>query len=623
MRKALLSAGMLVGITATAQTDKDYDYRVGLNTQTPRASLEVAAINNGKAQGVLLPHISEEEKAKWETDDTKGLVAGTIIWNTTKLCLDYFDGTNWQCTDGSKTNVHPNPWTPAVASFTGKAIWGDDTGETLSVRKNNCTSGQGVPFNYPVNNSQHITYTATSTISQADADQKALELMNSTAEQTKRQTLAQNYANQNGTCTTTGIDSALPSGITIANGSHWISSILDSDYLPFTAPTQPADWKRQHNPGGADTSINVQGTIPSTGITVYIPVSLSRSGSYQLPAYSYEISTIADAWKDNTAKTLVLSWEAQTLTSTKKSITATIKVKNATTNQNLTQLDLREGLGNDYKGILLGQFKMPKNSTETTDPTKWTGTYDVRVISGIPDRKFGETDQKHDFLYLPVLAENGKIWLNNNLGANYSNVRDRANFNPGLQAQGEDDWKSYGSLFQWQRPADGHELVSRTNGATGTLSSTTTSRVNSTQWIANHSLFVRNTQGYWVSDSAFHPSTYRSTWKINENNNPCPIGYHVPDDSELRELGRTAFGNPTTFGISILRLPKAGIRDFNTATYSGSGTTGSYWGSDRWAGIINVLPTDYVLAVTFSSTSLSPNNNSQYGTGRSVRCIKD
>lgn len=206
MRKVLLSAGMLVGITATAQ-ETGYEKRVGINTETPRASFEVKATNNGKAQGILFPHISEEEKAKWAKDNNKGLVAGTVIWNTTKICLDYFDGTNWQCTDGTKPNVHPTPWTPTAppaTSYTGRAVWGDDTGETISATRNNCPSGQrGSTISYPTNAGQHITYTATSTVSQADADQKALDLMNSTTEVAKRQQLAQDYANTNGTCTAT------------------------------------------------------------------------------------------------------------------------------------------------------------------------------------------------------------------------------------------------------------------------------------------------------------------------------------------------------------------------------------------------------------------------------------
>jgi hypothetical protein len=57
------------------------------------------------------------------------------------------------------------------------------------------------------------------------------------------------------------------------------------------------------------------------------------------------------------------------------------------------------------------------------------------------------------------MGEDGKVWLNNNLGADYSNVSS-SSFSPGTQATVYNDYHAYGSLFQWGRPADGHELIS-------------------------------------------------------------------------------------------------------------------------------------------------------------------
>ncbi len=81
-------------------------------------------------------------------------------------------------------------------------------------------------------------------------------------------------------------------------------------------------------------------------------------------------------------------------------------------------------------------------------------------MTGIPDREFG--DGAHDFLYLPVVAEDGNTWLNNNLGADYSNVN-HASFNPTQQATAFDDHLAYGSLYQWGRFSDGHELITWTS----------------------------------------------------------------------------------------------------------------------------------------------------------------
>lgn len=106
MKKLLLLAGIAVWDIAPAQ----YEGRIGVNTDTPRATIEIKAKFTENVQGILFPHISETEKNAWKKDDTEGVVAGTIIWNTTKTCLDIFDGTNWKCTDGTKVNTHGINW---------------------------------------------------------------------------------------------------------------------------------------------------------------------------------------------------------------------------------------------------------------------------------------------------------------------------------------------------------------------------------------------------------------------------------------------------------------------------------------------------------------------------------
>lgn len=192
MKNTLILLGcMSIGLAHAQQTG-----RVGINAEKPRATLDIVGkpITNADKQlsrGVILPHISDAQKAEF-TDKTEGL----MIWNTTKKCIDFWNGTTWQCYGGT-TNTTP----PATTTYTGTAIWGDSAGETISATRNNCPAGQrGSTITYPVNTSQHITYTATSTVNQADANQKALDLMNSTAKQQERQALAQNYANANGTC---------------------------------------------------------------------------------------------------------------------------------------------------------------------------------------------------------------------------------------------------------------------------------------------------------------------------------------------------------------------------------------------------------------------------------------
>lgn len=85
------------------------------------------------------------------------------------------------------------------------------------------------------------------------------------------------------------------------------------------------------------------------------------------------------------------------------------------------------------------------------------GVEDETCLELVQDLYFG--DGKHDFKYCAVRMPDGRIWLNNNLGANYSNVH-HPSYNPRQTAQGSWDPNAVGSVFQYGRLADGHELVS-------------------------------------------------------------------------------------------------------------------------------------------------------------------
>jgi hypothetical protein len=48
---------------------------------------------------------------------------------------------------------------------------------------------------------------------------------------------------------------------------------------------------------------------------------------------------------------------------------------------------------------------------------------------------------------LPIIADQGRVWLNNNLGAEYSNTFS-VNFSPASQATISNDYLAKGSLYQ-------------------------------------------------------------------------------------------------------------------------------------------------------------------------------
>lgn len=181
MKKVLFFAMGLFYTTTFAQTGK-----VGINTEKPRATLDIVGkpITNADkniSRGVILPHISDAQKAEF-TDKTEGL----MIWNTTKKCIDFWNGATWQCYGGTAAST-----SPASTTYSSIKTYGVATDFT----RNNCSSGQrGSVVRY----STTASATRTSTVSQAEADRLATE-----AAQAEFNRLGQIYANANGTCSAT------------------------------------------------------------------------------------------------------------------------------------------------------------------------------------------------------------------------------------------------------------------------------------------------------------------------------------------------------------------------------------------------------------------------------------
>ncbi|MGV4442020.1 hypothetical protein ACQ1QT_11390, partial [Ornithobacterium rhinotracheale] len=79
---------------------QDAEGRVGINTDSPQATLDIAELSNlpsTQPQGVSFPNFSTEERAKFENPKV-----GTMIFNTDKQCLEMYFGlkggrAHWDC----------------------------------------------------------------------------------------------------------------------------------------------------------------------------------------------------------------------------------------------------------------------------------------------------------------------------------------------------------------------------------------------------------------------------------------------------------------------------------------------------------------------------------------------
>ena len=323
-----------------------------------------------------------------------------------------------------------------------------------------------------------------------------------------------------------------PNIILRGNQTHFIASANDTDYLPFTTPTGDAttDTNVQAD-GTADTpALDVQGTLTTTGVTIRIPYTVTTAAA-DLPAFSQSIEIPADLTEDNTARMVEFSYPQMTYQMGDGFVEATLRSTGG--DLNAEKLDLQAGLGSDFLGVLMATF------TYATDNSGGTGNVFLRDIPGIPDRNFGQPsadgdENEHNFIYLPVTAEDGRVWLNNNLGANYSNIS-RSVFNPAQQATSQTDFNAYGSSFQWGRLADGHELINYTSSTAGTSANgTTTTR--STGDVPGHSNFILApaSPGDWRATP--NNNLWQGQGVNNIINNPCPQGFRLPTPAEFQAL---------------------------------------------------------------------------------------
>ena len=398
----------------------------------------------------------------------------------------------------------------------------------------------------------------------------------------------------------------IPATITLGqNRTYIVASVFDQDYLPYTAPTGAATTNTQAANGSNEAvTVNVQGTITTAGVNIKIPVT--ATGSNTLPAYSTTITIPANLTEEGiNSRDLTLSWASQAYTASTKTINATIAAVGGTLNAK--KLDINAGIGNDALGVLMGQFTYRYNNAGNTT------TYDVRIIAGIPDKMFGLADKTgstntHRMLYVPTMAEDGKIWLNNNLGAYYANIN-HGSFNHAQQATSATDHLAYGSLFQWGRKPDGHELITYTNGTSGSVVSGTTSTNIDVPADASFILEPNSPFDWRVSQDDTLWATEAST------NNPCPVGFRLPTLTEQNTLVTAAsITNSGTAASSTLKFTVPGNRSNSDGTLVLVGSYGYYWSS-------SVSGTGASFRYFYSGGTST--YNGRRANGLTVRCLKD
>ena len=192
--------------------------------------------------------------------------------------------------------------------------------------------------------------------------------------------------------------------------------------------------------------------------------------------------------------------------------------------------------------------------------------------------------------YKEVVGADGRCWLDRNLGATQV-------------ATSATDAASYGDLYQWGRPADGHQIPTSTT--TATLATTIT---------PGHANFINN---YSASPYDWVSSNENTRWQGTTSvvNNVCPTGFRPPTNAEWNTLiaAAPAITNSAAAFSSTLKLPMAGNR-LTDGTLNYQGSLGYYWSSS-----INSTNAYYFYFISSAANTYYANR----ADGFSVRCVKN
>ncbi|MGB0870442.1 MAG: hypothetical protein ACPGSD_12665 [Flavobacteriales bacterium] len=233
----------------------------------------------------------------------------------------------------------------------------------------------------------------------------------------------------------------------------------------------------------------------------------------------------------------------------------------------------------------------PRIDVKSLSANSWTESVDFQTIE-----IFADYDNNSNTNFT------SNIWMDRNLGAF-------------KVADSKGDRLSYGSLFQWGRKADGHEIIV-TKGGDSSISVGYNKTTSTQSDNPNDALFITS-------------NTDPKDWRLNQNgnlwqgvngvNNPCPVGYRIPTSEELSAIQRKDNLPSSTSPVnSELKLPFAGVRSNVTGEITGPNNQLAIWSSTEGMGQ-NGTDNLYLLSFPFGNPIFSTFR----AQATSVRCIKN
>lgn len=364
--------------------------------------------------------------------------------------------------------------------------------------------------------------------------------------------------------------------VQVAKGGGLGRATLASEQVIYIESVQPS--------GGYP---GYQGVIDNSThrVNISIPYTNGNAGSYN--AVHWTVATLDGAGEGGSKKRIKLDISGGTMNPSGGNITGTLTVDG-----DGTFLPKRQPVpvsrGIYEQDVVVFNVKLGVQEF----------TLKVKARGGVPDAQFNkQTNGKyeHQFVYLPVKDQNGKTWLNHNLGANYANFAHVA-FNPAKVPQSYDDYNSFGSLPQIGAPMDGSELIN---------------------WRGPADFVPVYPVGEWYDRSSYP----------RPPKDPCPDGYRIPAQSEFPSVDNSfekSYNSPLHLTVS----PGRYYRDALIINQlQGNGRYWTKYSVNQYddEGNINNGSTYFYYRALGPSNSIQHTSSGLDGAlkfGLSVRCIK-
>jgi hypothetical protein len=206
--------------------------------------------------------------------------------------------------------------------------------------------------------------------------------------------------------------------------------------------------------------------------------------------------------------------------------------------------------------------------------------------------------------YITVRADDGKIWLQQSLGATQ-------------RAASATDNNAYGHLFQWGRWDDGHQLRTSTTAAANTLSSNNPIGLNLGAGSPN--FYTGAHPNDWWSAGSPNDTWSNALASTSNGVDPCAAigpGWHMPSQPEWANVITLENITDVISGFSSnLKLTAAGSRDANAGILINVGVYGNYWSGTP--------STIYAKHVAILDNSVNNSDDGLRSYGMSIRCMTE